>query len=293
MSPDGNAMAINVYFDHRRYARGFDQAASLMLDDALAPLRGKLQMLFHVGDPYVRTGISQRIQQDQANIVPLALLMLVLTLTIALRHLAVAVIPLLTAGISILWTLGLMAALGIPVNIMTSIIPALLIIIGSTEDIHLLNEYHSSIIKGVKSKKAIRFMAKNMGIAVALTFITTYFGFLSIALNDLALLRQFGLIASTGLAFNFLATLLLIPASLKLFGARKDRLQKRPQVRPVYPFSAEIASLSQVSQTAGQREPVADIRHCRIWRPAVAGKQQCDGLLQCQLIVFQVCNNTA
>ncbi|WP_419615637.1 hypothetical protein [Thiolapillus sp.] len=30
-----------------------------------------------------------------------------------------------------------MAVLGIPVNIMTSIIPALLIIIGSTEDIHL------------------------------------------------------------------------------------------------------------------------------------------------------------
>jgi diguanylate cyclase (GGDEF)-like protein len=226
LSQDGEAMAINIYFNNRKYERGFDQAASLMLDEALAPLRDELQMLFHVGDPYVRTGISQRIQQDQTNIVPLALLMLVLTLAITLRHLAVAVIPLLTAGISILWTLGLMAALGIPVNIMTSIIPALLIIIGSTEDIHLLNEYHAGIVKGKSSTKAIRFMAKHMGIAVGLTFITTYFGFLSIALNDLALLRQFGLVASTGLGFNFLATVLLIPASLKLFGARKNRSQK-------------------------------------------------------------------
>lgn len=226
LSLDGKAMAINVYFDTKKHEHGFDQAAALMLDEALAPLREELQMLFHVGDPYVRTGISQRIQQDQANIVPLALLMLVLTLSIALRHLAVAVIPLLTAGVSILWTLGLMAALGIPVNIMTSIIPALLIIIGSTEDIHLLSEYHAGIIKGKKSKKAIRFMAQHMGIAVGLTFITTYFGFLSIALNDLALLRQFGLVASTGLGFNFLATILLIPAALKLFGSRKNRQQK-------------------------------------------------------------------
>ncbi len=226
LSQDGKAMAINIYFNNKKYGPGFDQAAALMLDQALAPLHDKLQILFHVGDPYVRTGISQRIRQDQANIVPLALLMLVLTLSIALRHLAVAVIPLLTAGVSIVWTLGLMAALGIPVNIMTSIIPALLIIIGSTEDIHLLSEYHAGIIKGKKSKKAIRFMAQHMGIAVGLTFITTYFGFLSIALNDLTLLRQFGLVASTGLGFNFLATVLLIPASLRLFGSRKNRQQK-------------------------------------------------------------------
>ena len=223
LSQDGQSMAINVYFNTNKYERGFDQAAARMLDEALAPLHGKVQTLFHMGDPYVRTGISQRIQQDQVHILPLALLMLVLTLTITLRHLAVAVIPLLTAGISVLWTLGFMAAFGIPVNIMTSIIPALLIIIGSTEDIHLLSEYRAGIVKGKASEQAIHFMARHMGIAVGLTFITTYLGFLSIALNDLALLRQFGLVASTALAFNFLATVLLIPASLKLFGSRKNR----------------------------------------------------------------------
>jgi len=121
LSLDGKAMAINVHFDNSKYAHGFNEAAKKVLDDALEPLRDKLQMLFHVGDPYLRTGISQRIHQDQISIVPLSLLMLVITLVIALRHLAVAVIPLVTAGISILWTLGLMAALGIPVNIMTSI----------------------------------------------------------------------------------------------------------------------------------------------------------------------------
>jgi predicted RND superfamily exporter protein/CRP-like cAMP-binding protein len=226
LSQDGKAMAINIYFDHRKYERGFDQAATRMLDEALAPLRDKLQTFFHVGDPYVRSGISHRIKQDQVNIVPLSLLLLVVTLVIALRHLAVALIPLVTAGFSILWTLGLMAAQDIPINIMTSIIPALLIIIGSTEDIHLLTEYKTGLHKGYRSGKAIRFMAKNMGMAVSLTFITTYLGFLSIAFNDLALLRQFGLVASTGLALNFLATALLVPASLKLFGSRKNRQEE-------------------------------------------------------------------
>ncbi|HID45224.1 MAG TPA: hypothetical protein EYP34_05680, partial [Chromatiaceae bacterium] len=96
-------------------------------------------------------------------------------------------------------------------NIMTSIIPALLIIIGSTEDVHLLTKYLSGIREGKKSKSALRLMANHMGMAVSLTFITTYLGFLSIALNDLALLRQFGIVTSTGLAFNFIATVLIVP----------------------------------------------------------------------------------
>ncbi len=37
-------------------------------------------------------------------------------------------------------------------------------------------------------------MASNMGTAVLLTFVTTYVGFLSIALNDIELLYQFGLL---------------------------------------------------------------------------------------------------
>ncbi|WP_419605512.1 MMPL family transporter [Thiolapillus sp.] len=172
LSPDGMAMAINVYLDVKSQQYGSDQAVSHMLDEALAPLQNRLHTVFHVGDPYIRTGISERIRQDQTTIVPLALLMLVATLIVALRHLLVAVIPLATAGVSILWTLGLMAVLGIPVNIMTSIIPALLIIIGSTEDIHLLTEYQAGIRKGKKPRRALQLMSKNMGIAVTLTFVT-------------------------------------------------------------------------------------------------------------------------
>ena len=55
---------------------GYCKMAKKVLDDALEPLRDKLQMLFHVGDPYLRTGISQRIQQDQISIVPLSLMVL-------------------------------------------------------------------------------------------------------------------------------------------------------------------------------------------------------------------------
>ena len=66
---------------------------------------------------------------------------LLLTLALTLRRATAALMPLVTAATSVVWTLGFMAWLDIPVNIMTSIVPALVIIIGSTEDIHLLAEF--------------------------------------------------------------------------------------------------------------------------------------------------------
>ena len=219
LSPTGTAMAINVYFKSDR-PTGFDRSASESIERALTPLSGKVKTFFQIGSPYVRTQINERIQQDQREILPLSALVLFITLAMSLRRLNGAIIPLLTAGLSVVWTLGLMAALEIPVNVMTSIVPALLIIIGSTEDIHLLAEYHAGALQGMPRMDAIHAMGHNMGLAVLLTFITTYLGFLSISLNDVELLQQFGMVASTGLLLNFLITVSLLPVCLRYLGER-------------------------------------------------------------------------
>ncbi len=233
LSPTGTAMAINVYFKaDRPKEKGVrpqfqklesdpfftDRDVAEGIDRALTPLSGEVKTFFQIGSPYVRARINDRIQQDQREILPLSALVLFITLALSLRRLNRAMIPLLTAGLSVVWTLGLMAALDIPVNVMTSIVPALLIIIGSTEDIHLLAEYHANTLQGMPRMDAIHTMGRNMGLAVLLTFITTYLGFLSISLNDIELLQQFGMVASTGLLLNFLITISLLPICLRYLG---------------------------------------------------------------------------
>lgn len=216
LSSDGSVMAINIYFDVNNHHRGSDEQVAKALDQAIAPLKQRFRRVFHMGNPSVRSDISKQIRADQHLILPLALVVLVATLGLTLRRMQAVLIPVLTAGISVTWILGLMAALEIPVNVMTSIIPALLIIIGSTEDIHLLSEYQSAIHKRKRNLTAISLMAKHMGTAIALTFATTFLGFLSISLNRIDLLQQFGMMTAIGLAMNFLITITLVPASLQL-----------------------------------------------------------------------------
>lgn len=216
LSDDGKAMAINIFLDTSKYERGFDDKVNQLLMETLEPYRSHFREMFFIGDPYVRVGLTERIQEDLQTIVPAAVIFLVLSLAVVLRQANASLVPLVTSAISILWTLALMAELDIPINVMTSIIPALLIIIGSTEDIHLLAECRFS--SGEKFTKQMVFerMANNMWLSVVLTFITTYLGFFSISFGNLELLQQFGLVASTGLILNFAITVLVVPMILRL-----------------------------------------------------------------------------
>jgi predicted RND superfamily exporter protein len=231
ISADGQTLAINVYLDAASGGAGFDHRITQAIEDTIAPLREHVETVYQVGAAAMRSDLTTKLRGDQNVFLPLSVLVLLATLALSLRRVTAALMPLATAGLSVVWTLGFMAWTGIPVNIMTSIVPALVIIIGSTEDIHLLAEYAAGVRDGLDRRRAIGRMADNMGVAVLLTFVTTYVGFFSIALNDIELLYQFGLVASSGLLFNFVITVALVPALLGVIGHRNSRAVVRADAR--------------------------------------------------------------
>lgn len=228
VSSDRAAMAAVVVLE-KGVSSPDQQILSVAIDENIKALEPELNKVFQIGHPYVRKAITERIANDMEVILPASLAVLLLALALALRRSSGLFVPLLTAGLSVVWTLGLMGAMGIPLNVMTSIVPALLIIIGSTEDIHLLSEYYAGVTSGKDKKNAIYSMGLKMGGAVGLTFFTSYIGFLSISLNNIELLRQFGLVASTGLFFNFFITVLLVPSLLSAFGRNQSSSKKENQ----------------------------------------------------------------
>ncbi len=215
VSPIRDVMAAAIILKKESWD---DETVSHALDEAVAPLQGHYDQVFTIGFPEVRSEIVQRIRQEQARLFPLAIAALLIALFLLLRQLIDILLPLLSAGFSILWTLGFMAMAGIPLNVVTSIIPILLVIVGSTEDIHLLSEFRQGQRQGLATREALKHMARRMGTIVLLTFATTYLGFLSVGLSRIQVLWQFGLVSSTGLLFNFVATVILIPSILSLAG---------------------------------------------------------------------------
>ncbi|MBC8209978.1 MAG: MMPL family transporter [Gammaproteobacteria bacterium] len=225
VSTDGKTMAINLFLDGAIHYPGRDSEITRALEQQLQPMREHLDTVFQMGSSYVRDAISEQILQDQQQILPASLAILILVLGFSLKRFNCAIVPLTTALMSIVLTLSVMALLEVPVNVLTSIVPALLIIIGSTEDVHLLAEYHAGIEQQLSRPEAVARLPQTQSVAILLTFITTFVGFMSITVNDLELLSQFGWVVSMGLALNFLITILFIPAYLQLFGSRQPRQQ--------------------------------------------------------------------
>jgi len=245
LSDDGEAMAINIYIRPMGDDPRFDERVTTHLDEITAALRPHFQEVFHVGAPEIREAIGDRILRDLGTIGPLAALLLFATLAIILRRPSGMVFPLVTAALSVVWTLGLMAATGYPINVMTAIVPILLIVIGSTEDIHLITEYYSGIAKGYRRQRAVQHMIRRMGLAVTLTFLTSFLGFLALGFNPIQLVREFVLVAAAGLAISFLVTVMTVPLALRYLGERsltpRKLTQRHKQQRSFHLVSVALA----------------------------------------------------
>lgn len=242
ISKDGQMTAINLYVDVDPSDPEFHTQFSKKVDEVTAKYQANFDRAFQFGNSYGRRNIGENIITDQARIVPLACLILICTIVIALRNFGAGIMPMITAGSSVICTFGFMVVAGIPLNVLTVIVPSILLVIGSAEDLHMMHEY----LEGVEETNgdrdgSVKLMASKLGLAVLMTSITTVIGFASIMYNDISMLIQFGQVATVALTANCLATFTFGPALLHFFGPTKVR-KHEAKVHIVDAFFKNIAT---------------------------------------------------
>lgn len=174
--------------------------------------------LFQVGPPRISSELKQSLFQDFTLLAPLSAFILMASIIIFMRSFMAAIIPLTTSALSILWTFGMMGWCGIPINILSAMLPSLIIVIGSTEDTHII----SAFFRGQKNEQgkkdaAIRYMAKHIGLPLILTVLTTALGFASNSITDIGIIKDFAYASSFAMIANGLITLILVPIMLSVF----------------------------------------------------------------------------
>jgi uncharacterized protein len=221
ISKDGTATAINLFVDVDHADRDFNSKFSRQVDKIIRQEQANFAKIFQIGISFTRRTIADNILGDQVRLVPLAVFILILTIVLALRSLTSGLMPICTSGVSTIWTFGFMSLADIPLNVLTVIVPSLLMVIGSTEDIHMVSEYLEGMEETDDRAASIRLMADKLGLAVFFTAVTTLLGFASIIYNDITMLVQFGIVSSFSLFVNPLITFTLGPALLYLAGPKR------------------------------------------------------------------------
>ncbi len=227
ISEDGKVMAISVIAEPDLEDEDFDKKFSIAMDKVIAPLKGKVDDVFQIGTPLTRRSIVDHILQDQRTLIPMGVAILLVLLVVGLKSFNGAIIPVITGGVSVIWAVGFMTILGIPIQVLTVIMPCLILVLGATEDMHIISEYFKGIEEGGNKLEAIDYMAHKVSTAIVLTALTTFIGFASIILNDITLLKDFGISCAFGLFVNFWITITMVPAFLRFFGESKSPFKKK------------------------------------------------------------------
>jgi len=168
------------------------------------------------GGPAVNAAMAAAMQADLATLIPFVLGVLALVLYLSLRSARGVVVPLAVVLLSTLWTLGLMAWTGTAMAMISTTLPVMLIAIGVADAIHVLTDYDERLRRGEPNGRAIQGVLRHIGVAIALTSVTTAIGFLSLGVSPVTQVMSFGLFVGFGVMAALLVSLALIPALLSL-----------------------------------------------------------------------------
>jgi predicted RND superfamily exporter protein len=171
--------------------------------------------VYATGLPVLRTAIVDSMQRDQRVLTPATLGVSLLMLIVAFRWWAAVALPLLKVALTSLWVIGGMALFGIKINVINNIIPALLIIMGLTDSIHLVSRYVYEYSRVRDSDKALSGTIGAIGEACFGTASTTAAGLFALWVSKTRMLAEFGIVGGIGVMIAYLDTVLFLPAMLR------------------------------------------------------------------------------
>jgi predicted RND superfamily exporter protein len=215
VSRDARATALLVSLERMTDQELIQRRMDARVVEAARAEAGDLE-LWVSGVPHVKTFLSESLLRELGWMLPLILVLIAGVLWISSRTLRGVVIPLVTVLLALLWTLGALGWLGQQLNLVTIMVPALILVLGFTYALHLTTEYDAEVGRpgAPAPREAMRHALEALWVAIVVTAVTTVAGFVSLALNPIVAIREFGLFSALGVILTLVVSLTFVPALL-------------------------------------------------------------------------------
>lgn len=213
VSKDGKVIAAFAPIADDATRRSVYQAVSQYISSLPAATNG--DRILVSGKVMIEGALGYSMRSDMRRLGPIVVILLLFLLTLYFRHFALALLPILTAVVSVIWTMGLLSVLSVPIYLPTTLIPVMLLVIGITDEVHLIGVYRHMGLKADRRTSLLKAL-KGVSRPIALTSITTAAGFIALSVSPILPLKHFGLFTAFGIAVAYLLTFTLTPAYLSL-----------------------------------------------------------------------------
>jgi len=178
------------------------------------------------GLPVQKFEVGELLRRDQKMFAPLSLLVLGLVLVVVTRRFSGMGFPLLVSVITICWTLGVYALFENTLNVITSLLPPVIMTISVATTIHIYLDW----LHGTEAdpRKRILKAVKNLYRPCLFASLTTAIGFLSLLLSETPAVRLFGLFAALGVGVSFFLGVVGIAVGLSFLKPPRNGVGKGP-----------------------------------------------------------------
>ena len=228
VSKDGRTAAI--YAEFEKDPKGFGHVMA-KIEAVIAPIRGKHTSVEVAGQP-VFLGLLETFSKRMGWLLPIAILVIGVIHLEAFRTVQGLVLPLVTAILALVWSLGIMTLAGVHLDPFNNVTPILILAVAAGHAVQMLKRYYeeydrlcadAALDRREASREAVIGSIVKVGPVMLAACTIASLSFMSLAWFDIQAIRTFGIFCGLGIVSIAVVELTFTPALRAMLPAPRRR----------------------------------------------------------------------
>ena len=191
-------------------------------------------MLYQIGMPLVSEALVKFTEKDFFRLPPLTFLLIAIILFFLFRKTQYILLPLASVGLALVWTLGFMTYLRIPLSMLTMMVPVFLVAVGTAYCLHIVSEYLTCQREAKSPTEAVTKTYSNIALPTCLAVLTTAVGLGSLLVNRISAIQEFAIFSCFGILSTLIIVMTFLPAALSFIPLPAKGQKKRIDTTPFF-----------------------------------------------------------
>ncbi|MCK4833868.1 MAG: MMPL family transporter, partial [Gammaproteobacteria bacterium] len=222
---DTTAILVNLeYNQNQAFFKRVNAAVDAIIEEEAQGTR-----VWVTGSTRIKHATTEAVLSDLLSYPPMITLVMMVLLWSLLRNIVSVLVPLATVIISVTWTVATISFLGYSLNMLTALVPPLLMILTLSYSMYIIADFRMAVMQEQSGEGAMAEILRKASLPVLLAGLTTAVGFSSLYLSELNAIREFGLFSMIGVVYATIITLTFTPSLLALL-QRRLKLVVKPQL---------------------------------------------------------------
>lgn len=186
------------------------------------------------GRPAIEVTSGLNALEDIKVMIPLLLVIMAVVLFMIFKTARGVLLPVSVMIGAIIWTLGIMALLNVPMYTISTMLPVILVAVGIGDSVHFLSNYYNKVLEDPyrKSKDIVLAVMTTLDKPLITTSLTTGIGFMALLFAEMPPFKLFGLFTVLGIAISWFLTVTFVAAMLVILRPKvADYLERKRSLR--------------------------------------------------------------